>query len=887
MHRRSPESLPSPLGVVGCPPRPEVLGKGFVLEGRRFEPKGVTYGTFELGEHGMPYPGRDAVRHDLDRIAAAGFNCVRTYTVPPISLLDDALERGIRTFAGVPWEQHVAVLDEPGRAARVESSVREQVGRVAGHPGLFAVSVGNEIPASIVRWSRRDRVERFLRRLYESAKSVDPELLVTYVNYPTTEYLDLPFLDFVTFNVYLEARRDLDAYLARLHTRAGDRPLVMGELGVDSCSHGTRAQGSKLREQIKSSLQGGCAGFFVFAWTDEWFRGGSPVTEWQFGLTTRERNPKPALAVVSRAIEEHPAPPAGGWRSVTVVVCAYQAEETIERCLTGLTRLDYPRFDVILVDDGSTDRTAEIARAVLGRARDSTTSPFNLRILQTPNRGLSQARNLGIAEARGEIVAFLDADAWPDEQWLRQMAYAFAAGDHVGMGGPNLPPSGIGRVASCVANAPGGPIHILETDRVAEHVPGCNMAFTRAALNAIRGFDPRFRVAGDDVDICWRIQDRGWTIGFCPGAVVWHLPRGTVRGYWRQQVGYGVAEALLEAKWPQKYNSMGHVTWGGRIYGRGTGTFPWRRSRIYGGTWGQAAYQKAEDGARSLVWEASAMPEWYLATCALAVLAPLGLFWRPLAPALALLALALGFPIVRSLAAASTARFPGLGFVPSTLSRLLCAVLHLAQPLARLSGRFGRGLVPWRNRARASRFSTPVVKRVLFWQEIDRPPSAVLERIEAHLFKRGVIVRRDSGWDDWDLEVEGGICGRARLRSCVEWHGGLKQLHRYAIVPWPGTGVLWTLVTGVFLASWAAVDGATGIAVLLAAITSALGARAIWECGTASCTLRHALIVATADVRVVDLQPSREVQVASLNGAPPERAIPKPSERQPQKAAAS
>ena len=59
----------------------------------------------------------------------------------------------------------------------------------------------------------------------------------------------------------------------------------------------------------------------------------------------------------------------------------------------------------------------------------------------------------------------------------------------------------------CVAVSPGGPTHVLLNDEVAEHIPGCNMAFRREVLEEIGGFDPIYRAAGDDVDICWRLQD--------------------------------------------------------------------------------------------------------------------------------------------------------------------------------------------------------------------------------------------------------------------------------------------------------------------------------------------------------------------------------------------
>jgi hypothetical protein len=73
--------------------------------------------------------------------------------------------------------------------------------------------------------------------------------------------------------------------------------------------------------------------------------------------------------------------------------------------------------------------------------------------------------------------------------------------DVVGSGGPNVVPPDDPRMAQCIARAPGGPTHVLLDDRMAEHVPGCNMAFRRDALLAIGGFNPIYLRAGDDVDV--------------------------------------------------------------------------------------------------------------------------------------------------------------------------------------------------------------------------------------------------------------------------------------------------------------------------------------------------------------------------------------------------
>src|SRR5205823_3444057 len=184
--------------------------------------------------------------------------------------------------------------------------------------------------------------------------------------------------------------------------------------------------------------------------------------------------------------------------------------------------------------------------------------------------------------------------------------------------------------------APGGPVHVLVTDREAEHIPGCNMAFRKSCLDAIGGFDAQFRTAGDDVDVCWRLQERGWKLGFHPAAVVWHHRRNSVRTYWRQQIGYGRAEAMLERKWPEKYNGPGHVRWVGRLYGNGlTHALGWRRPRVYHGVWGGAPFQSLYQPAPSILGSLPQMPEWHLMTVSLAAAAGLSVAWAPFKPALA------------------------------------------------------------------------------------------------------------------------------------------------------------------------------------------------------------------------------------------------------------
>src|SRR4051794_37501657 len=193
-----------------------VRGKYLYADEEKFLVRGVTYGTFRPDDEGVCFPPPRTVRADFAAMRNAGINTVRTYTVPPPRLLDLAAEAGLRVLVGLPWEQHVAFLDDAERCQDIERRVREAARSCAGHPALLAFAVGNEIPASIVRWHGRKRIEAWLDRLCRAVREEAPGALVTYVNYPTTEYLEVRGADFVAFNVFLEKPEQLEAYLPRL-----------------------------------------------------------------------------------------------------------------------------------------------------------------------------------------------------------------------------------------------------------------------------------------------------------------------------------------------------------------------------------------------------------------------------------------------------------------------------------------------------------------------------------------------------------------------------------------------------------------------------------------------------------------------------------------------
>ena len=829
----APTIIPRVTRPIASPwVRPTPRGKFLWVGEEKFYVRGVTYGPFRSDADGCTYPLTEAVDRDFTVIAAAGINAIRTYNAPPRWLLDCAQEHGLRVMVGLQGERHFAFLEDKKALEDIRNQVSAGARACSGHPAVLSYTVANEIPAHIVRWHGARKIEQFIKSLFCLAKDQDPEGLFCYANYPTTEYLDLQFLDLVCFNVFLESQHRLEVYLARLQNLAGNRPLVMTEIGLDSMRNGEAAQAASLEWQIRTAFAAGCAGAFVFSWTDEWHTGGREVKDWKFGLTDQDRKTKPALTAVRRAFADTPFEPGIRWPRVSAVVCTFNGSRTIRQCLEGLEKLRYPNYEVIVVDDGSTDGAGEIALE------------YNVRVIRTENRGLSNARNLGLAAATGEIIAYLDDDASPDPDYLSYLALTFRKTNSAGVGGPNIPFPDDGQVAACIAHAPGGPTHVLLSDQEAEHIPGCNMAFRRDWLQSIGGFDAQFRVAGDDVDACWRVQEAGGRLSFSPAAMVLHHCRGTLREFWKQQVGYGKAEAMLERKWPEKYNTAGQIAWGGRIYSGGLlRSVQCARGRIYQGTWGTAFYTRLYSPRPGLLHSLPAMPEYVLLNVLLAGLSAMGFLWPRLLVALPLLILGLVGGLLTVGLRISCIRF--FSSCPETRIarvrlRVLTAFLYLLQPVARFGGRLSYEFGLWRDRRKAG-LSFPRRRVFRLWNETGQSSIERLQAIESKLREAAIVVRRGGDYDDWDLEVGSGVFGNVRLRLVSEEYGSGKQLVRLRGYPrFSFLGLM--LASSLAVLAWAASsDHAWAAVCVLGALALAVGGLTFQAVGSATAAVCRAL----------------------------------------------
>ena len=717
-------------------------GKHFTVAGRRFPFHGVTYGTFRpRPADGARFPERDGIKLDFAAMNKAGFTVVRTYTEPTADLLDVAADWDLRVLAGIFYPDWRYLLGSSRRQARrVASEARDEIraaaARLSGDERVLALGLGNEIPADVIRWYGREPIARMVEELVEVVREVDGDRLVTYANYPTAEYLSLTTVDFLTFNIFLEQRADLRAYLTRLHNLAGERPLVVGEVGIhtDGSSEDDARQAAFLDGQLDTMLERGVAGACVFSWTDEWWVGDAAVEGWKFGLTRADRSPRPALATAARWNRRRVVDLQESWPSMSVVVCAYNASETLDECLRHTCALDYPGLEIVVVDDGSTDDTAAIAERHPGA-----------RLVRIAHAGLSVARNEGFRTARGDIVAYLDADAYPSPEWPYYLALGFDDREVGGAGGPNVPPDDDPFGAKVVAQSPGGPVHVLVTDDRAEHIPGCNMAFWKHVLEEVGGFDPIYTSAGDDVDLCWKVLDRRWAIGFHPAALVWHHRRPGLRRYLRQQRGYGRAEALVEARHPDRFSPIGTARWRGRIYNSLVPSMG--RDRIYRGVYGSAAYQsiyRAGGHGLDIAHQVGVpLAAGTLATAPLASLSlPLGL------PALAALVLVLALGTIDAWRARPPPRLRG----SEVRFRVSVALHNLLQPLVRAWGRSRTAPLAHRDLPTAVPLPGPAQQLpggiVLLPEE--QPRTDITSAVVGVLRRRGLRVGTPTGWEDHD-----------------------------------------------------------------------------------------------------------------------------------------
>ena len=746
--------------------------------------KAVCYGPFAPATQGRSCAYAARLERDAKILQELGANAVRFYEVPSKEALDMLHAAGLGAVVTLPWSQHVCFLEDGKIRRQVEREIERAIEALPVHRVLRCVLVGNEIPADVVRWHGERRVSRFLDGVIRKVRSKFRDVPLGYASFPTTEGLLPDEADFLAYNIFLDREEDWRRYLDHLAGLGHERPLVVTELGCDAGGAGDpggaavaggageAAQADFFRRVLPVVEDAAVMGVCVFSLTDEWWRGGQAVQGWKFGLTRADRSRREAFGVV-RDFWAAEGERFAGTRPFCVAVCARNAVRTLPMCLDSLARLRPTPEEVIVVDDGSVDETAQIAQ------RWTQGVPW-ARVVRMEAAGLSAARNRALEECRAEFIVYTDADCEVPERWLDYLWRAFSQNPRAAAaGGPNFAPRDECPKTAALNAAPGTACHVLLEGRRAEHLPGCNMAFRTNVLRALGGFDRQFHAAGDDVDVCWRLTEAGYDLAFHPKAWVWHLRRGSLGAFWRQQWGYGAAEAALRLKHPARFSASGGARWQGVIY-------PWwsRRRRAEAGVFGTAAYQSVYPAGWSRLDGVLLGARAMVVFLWLFLMGLAGVSWGNV-----LGAIVIGSAVIRARALASRAI---LHTKNKLVSRFWLMLIHLTQQCARDVGQW----MAWRamagNSLRSAMRYTGVVKpaqdcaatvtsTTQIWNEKGVDKLDLLKLLHKQLAINGWCIDAPHASIKYDLRVWLGTDFCAMIKGVTEWHGDTKTLNRFRV----------------------------------------------------------------------------------------------------------
>ncbi|MDO9391364.1 MAG: glycosyltransferase [bacterium] len=229
---------------------------------------------------------------------------------------------------------------------------------------------------------------------------------------------------------------------------------------------------------------------------------------------------------------------------LSVVIPVYNAERNIGNCLDAVCNQSLPRerYEVIVVDDGSTDGTADIIRKYPG-----------VRLIQQHNQGPAAARNFGASQATGKIVVFTDSDCTPTIGWLGEMTVPFESDPTiVGVKGAyrTNQRSLVARFAQLEYE---DKYRLLSRTRYVDFIDTYAAAYDRELFMSFRGFDLNFRrAANEDVDLSYRISNQGHHLFFNPRAIVYHIHPARLMEYIRKKYLYAYWRMLALRNNPNK-----------------------------------------------------------------------------------------------------------------------------------------------------------------------------------------------------------------------------------------------------------------------------------------------------------------------------------------------
>ena len=231
---------------------------------------------------------------------------------------------------------------------------------------------------------------------------------------------------------------------------------------------------------------------------------------------------------------------------ITIIVPTYNSANTVRKCIESLFGIDYPKYDILIVDDGSIDNTINILEEYKDR----------IACIKNAHVGPSKCRNIAAKQAKGEFLAFTDSDCIVDKNWLRELAKGFINDMIVSVGGSQLSPSDetyFGRRVQDffeLTGFLGGYIKNKSNKEVRQvaHNPSCNAMYRKAAFLDIGGFDETLWPS-EDVDLDYRLKKRGSEFRYNPQAIVYHYRPQNLRNLLHMMFRYGIMQGRLTKRY--------------------------------------------------------------------------------------------------------------------------------------------------------------------------------------------------------------------------------------------------------------------------------------------------------------------------------------------------
>ncbi len=241
---------------------------------------------------------------------------------------------------------------------------------------------------------------------------------------------------------------------------------------------------------------------------------------------------------------------------VTVAVCVLNGEATIRQCIESLLKLDYPedKLRIIVIDNGSTDGTQGILAG------------YSVEVIHESQTGRGYARNRALQVCTDKFIAFTDADCVVDSKWLIQLI-PWITEEKTGIAGGRIITPGNSPLALFYESR-----RIVNNEEFSGNYPfsppflaTANIILKMEAVEKVGGFNPEYIVA-EDADICWRIQDLGYSLRYIKESIVYHHHRVDCRSMFRQSVEYGFDGVVLILKHAHRFSGRSWIWWG--LYAR-------------------------------------------------------------------------------------------------------------------------------------------------------------------------------------------------------------------------------------------------------------------------------------------------------------------------------